>query len=76
MPCQVAPDISIVPSEVLQEAIICADRRLQQSIFEPNFSVPSMMFEYLWATLDKKVLEEIHHCGEVGKGYLEVRQKY
>ena len=44
MPRQVAPEVLIVPSEVLQEAIICADRRLQQSIFEPNFSVPSMMF--------------------------------
>ena len=61
MPRQVAPEVLIVSSEVLQEAIICADCRLQQSIFEPNFSVPSMMFEYLWATLDKKALEEVHH---------------
>ena len=61
MPCQVAPDVSIVLSEVLQEAIICAACRLQQSFFEPNFSVPSMMIEYLWATLDKKALEEVHH---------------
>ena len=28
MPRQVAPDVSIVLSEVLQEAIICADCRL------------------------------------------------
>ena len=68
MPGLAAPEVSIVLSEVLQEVIICADRRLQQSIFEPNFSVPSMMFEYLWATLDKRVLEEVHHYGEVGKG--------
>ena len=52
MPGLVAPEVSTVPSEVLQEDIIRPDRRLQQSIFEPNFSVPSIMFEYLRVTLD------------------------
>ena len=37
MPRQVAPEVLIVPSEVLQEAIICADCRLQQSILNQTF---------------------------------------
>ena len=38
------------------------DRRLQQSIFEPNFLVPSIMFEYLRVTLDKEE-SSISSCG-------------
>ena len=62
MPGLVAPEVSTVPSEVLQEVIIRPDRRLQQSIFEPNFSVPSIMFEYLRVTLDKEE-SSISSCG-------------
>ena len=62
MPGLVAPEVSTVPSEVLQEVIIRPDRRLQQSIFEPNFLVPSIKFEYLRVTLDKEE-SSISSCG-------------
>ena len=62
MPGLVAPEVSTVPSEVLQEVIIRPDRRLQQSIFQPNFLVPSIMFEYLRVTLDKEE-SSISSCG-------------
>ena len=62
MPGLLAAEVSIEPSDEVQEAIIRADRRFLRSIFEPNFSVPSMMFEYFRATLDKKE-SSISSCG-------------
>ena len=44
--------VSIDTSSPVQEAIILADLKLRQSIFDSNFSVPRTTLVYLRATRD------------------------